>query len=122
MNTILLLLTLAIPVASIAWTVTQEEVFREFQEYCDRRVKNSRSALIRKFFYIFTCEYCFSHYVAILVVLVTGYTLVLDDWRGTVLGIFGLVWIANIYMSLFAKVRTNLKKEKLSTEIIKDSM
>ena len=58
------LLLLSVPVASIAWTVTHEEVFREPREYCLNRTQNGRSFLTRKFFYLFTCEYCFSHYVA----------------------------------------------------------
>ncbi len=122
MNTILLLLTIAIPVACIAWTVTHEEIFKEFHDYATRKSERSRSILVRKFFYMLSCEYCFSHYVAALVVLVTGYTLILSDWRGVVLGIFAIVWVANIYMSLYAKVRTNLKKERLTTEIIEESM
>jgi len=54
------LLTLAVPVACIAWTVTHEEVFREPREYFMRRSQSARGYLPRKFFYLLTCEYCFS--------------------------------------------------------------
>jgi len=47
-----------------AWTVTHEEVFREPREYCLQRSQKCRRLLQRKFFYLFTCEYCFSHYMA----------------------------------------------------------
>ena len=57
------LMVLAIPIASIAWTVTHEEVFREPREWCVSRSKNCRRIVQRKFFYLFTCQYCFSHYV-----------------------------------------------------------
>ena len=42
-----------------------------------------RSLLARKFFYLFTCEYCFSHYVTVFFLILTRYRLLLDDWRGT---------------------------------------
>jgi hypothetical protein len=38
------------------------------------------------------------------------------DWRGFVIAGFSVVWVANIYMSLFALIRQDVKKEK--TEII----
>ena len=52
-------------VASIAWTVTQEEIFSEWREYCADKSKNGETLSQRKFFYVFTCEYCFSHWVTI---------------------------------------------------------
>lgn len=109
------LLILPIPVACIAWTVTHEEVFREPREYCVGKSKNSRNALRRKFFYLFTCEYCFSHYVTLGMILLTDFHLLLSDWRGYIIAGFSVVWIANVYMSLFAYIRQDIKKEK--TEI-----
>ena len=110
------LFLLAIPVASISWTVTHEEVFREPRTWCSRRSAAAKTILERKFFYLFTCEYCFSHYVTVLLLFLTGYKLLLDDWRGYIIAGFSLVWIANIYMSLFAYTRQYIKKEK--TEIM----
>lgn len=66
---------------------------------------------MRKFFYIFTCEYCFSFYVTILFLALTKYKLLLNDWRGYVIAGFALIWLANIYMSLFFFIRTSIKKE-----------
>ena len=88
---LLLLFVLPIPIASIAWTVTHEEVFREPREWCVAKSKSCRSLFERKFFYLFTCEYCFSHYVTILFLIITGYKLLLDDWRGYLIGGFALV-------------------------------
>ena len=65
------LLVLALPVASIAWTVTHKELLREFREFCEGRSRLGGLAT-RKFFYVFTCEYCFSHYVALVVLAATG--------------------------------------------------
>jgi hypothetical protein len=58
------LFVLALPIASIAWTVTHEEVLREPREFCTRKSESSRSVVCRKFFYLFTRKYCFSHRVA----------------------------------------------------------
>jgi hypothetical protein len=105
------LFVLALPVACVAWTVTHEEIFREPREYCQRHSKESKRLLVRKFFYIFTCEYCFSFYVTALFLFITRYTLLFTDWRGYLVAGFALIWIANIYMSLFFLLRTGIKKE-----------
>lgn len=110
------LFVLAIPIACIAWTVTHEEVFREPREYCVDKSQNSKSIVVRKFFYLFTCEYCFSHYVTIFMLIITKFTLLLHDWRGYLLAGFALVWIANIYMSLYAFLRVDIKKERIITK------
>ena len=108
---LLALFILAIPTACIAWTVTHEEVFREPRDYCAEKSKNSKRLVRKKFFYLFTCEYCFSHYVAILVLSLTNYKLLYDDWRGYVIAGFSLVWVANVYMSLFGRLRLDIKHE-----------
>lgn len=114
---IIRLFVLAIPIACVAWTVTHEEVFREPREYCKNQSQIGKTILRRKFFYVFTCEYCFSFYVSILFVIVTDYQLLFTDWRGYVIAVFSLVWIANIYMSLFFNVRIGIKKEGLEAKV-----
>jgi hypothetical protein len=114
---IVILFILAVPIACIAWTVTHEEVFREPREYCQNMCKTAQHLFVRKFFYLFTCEYCFSHYVTVVALLFTGYKLLLDDWRGYIIAGFSLVWIANIYMSLYAFVRTSLKLENIEAKL-----
>ena len=111
------LFILAVPIASIAWTVTHEELFREPREYCSGRAKNSGSLAVRKFFYLFTCEYCFSHYVTIGALILTGYKLLIDDWRGYLISGFALVWMANVYMSLFGFIRVGMKETKMEADI-----
>ena len=109
---VLWLFLLAAPIACIAWTVTHEEVFREPREFCENRCKKGKTLAERKFFYLFTCEYCFSHYVTILFLFLTRFHLLLDGWKGYLIAGFALVWIANVYMSIFGLLRTDLKKEK----------
>ena len=109
------LFLLALPIACAAWTVTHEEVFREPREYCSKQCHDGKSLFRRKFFYLFTCEYCFSHYVTVFFLFLTHYTLLFTDWRGYLIAGFSLVWIANIYMSLFGLLRQGIVREK--TEI-----
>ena len=116
------LFILSIPVACIAWTVTHEEVFREPREYCANRCAKGKRILERKFFYLFTCEYCFSHYVVLLVLIFTDYKLMFDDWRGYVIAGFSLVWVANIYMSLFGLIRLDMKKERDEIKLLEDKL
>jgi hypothetical protein len=103
-------------VACIAWTVTHEEVFREPREYCLRERSSARSLLLRKFFYLFTCEYCFSHYIAAGMVAITRYRLLFPDWRGYLISFFSLVWIANQYMSIYNRLRLDIKHEKVEIQ------
>ena len=106
------LFVLAIPVSCVAWTVTHEEVFREPREYCQRKSQACRSLAARKFFYLFTCEYCFSHWITVLFLVLTGYKLLLPDWRGYVLSLFSIVWVANLYMSAYARLRVDIRSER----------
>ena len=105
------LFVLAIPIACISWTVTHEEIFREVRERAAERSRRGRTLFDRKIFYPLTCEYCFSHYVTALFLIVTRYTLLFTDWRGYLVAFFALVWIANVYMSLFYLLRTDIKSE-----------
>lgn len=109
---LVVLFVLAMPVACIAWTITHEEVFREARETCVAKSKWSRKAYQRKFFYVFTCEYCVSHYATLFILLLSGYTLLFQGWRGYVIAWFSLVWVANIYMSIFARLRLGIRRDR----------
>jgi hypothetical protein len=107
-----LLFLLAIPIACISWTVTHEEIFREPREWCVARSQSARTLLQRKCFYVFTCEYCFSHWVTAGMLVFTRYHLWLQDWRGYVLAEFSLVFVANVYMSLFGELRLEIRHDR----------
>lgn len=111
---VLRLFLLAIPVAWMAWTVTHEEVFREAREFCAARSRACRGLAARKFFYLFTCEYCFSHYVAAFFLWITRFTLLYAGWRGYLVAWFALVWVANVYMSGFNRLRLEIKQTNVS--------
>ena len=107
------LFVLAIPIASIAWTVTHEEIFREPHDWCVARSRSARHILSRKAFYLFTCEYCFSHWVTAALLFVTRYTLLYDGWRGYLVAGFSLAGMANLYMSLFGRLRLEIRGDRL---------
>jgi hypothetical protein len=110
------LLLIGAAVACASWTVTHEEVFREPREFCKGRSKDCRRGYQRKFFYLFTCEYCFRHSVAALFLVLTRFQLLYAGWRGYVLAEFALVWVANCYMSVFNRLRLDIKFENLTIE------
>jgi hypothetical protein len=110
------LMILAIPIATVARTVVYEEIFREPREWCKYKSQTCRSFIQRKFFYLFTCEYCFSHYVTIFFIALTNFRLLINDWRGYVIAFFALVLVANMYMNLYARLRVDITSEKKDIE------
>jgi len=100
---------LGIPVATVTWTVTHEEVLRELREWCSKKSKSCERLYQRKF----TCEYCLSHYLAALFFALTGFQLFCPGWRGSFLSWLALVWIANIYMSVFGRLSLDIRHERL---------
>ena len=116
------LVILSMVVASIAWTVTQEEIFGEWREYCKDQCDNCGSTLRRKFFYVFTCEYCFSHWMTLLILLLTGFRLLIDDWRGYVLAFFAVPWVANQMMSIYRRLRVGIKHENLRAKEVEEKL
>lgn len=109
---LLLLFVLAIPIACISWTITHEELFREPREWMIRKREEGKNILTRKFFYLLTCEYCFSHYVTIAFLLLFRFTLAYPGWRGYLVAGFSLVWVANVYLSLFGRLRLEIHHER----------
>ncbi len=116
------LFVMAVPIASITWTITQEEILREPREYAQRQSEHAGQWWVRKFFYLFTCQYCFSHYVALFFLVITGYRLLSPGWPGYVIGFFSLVWVANVYMSIYAWLRQEFKREKYEAKAVEHEL
>jgi hypothetical protein len=112
-----MLLLIAVPVACAAWMVTHEEVFREPREFCKKMSQDCKSLPQRKFFYLFTCEYCFSHYVAALALFLFRFSMLYEGWRGYVIAWFSVVWVANVYMSAFNLLRLDIKHENVTIAV-----
>ena len=107
------LMLLALPIACAAWTVTHEEIFREPREYCQKRAQDCKPIVARKFFYLFTCEYCFSHYVTAFFLILTRFQMLYAGWRGYLIAWFALIWVANVYMSIYNRLRLEIKHENV---------
>ena len=102
---------LAIPVACVAWTVTQEEILRELREWLKAfQQRHSDSLWRQKLAYVPTCSYCFSHYVAALFVGLFGFKMLVDDWRGYLVSGLTVVLMANVYLSLYCMLRVVLRE------------
>jgi hypothetical protein len=115
---LLRLLVLSLPIAAISWTVTHEDLFHELHQYCVKCSKTARQMVVRKFFYLLTCEYCFSHWVAAGMVVMTRFTLLYDDWRGYFIGWMALVWVANHFISLYGRLRLGIRSERLEINLM----
>ena len=111
------LFILALPIASITRTIVFEEVFREPREWCEHKSRICENLFKRKFFYLFTCEYCFSHYVTVFFLIITRYKLMYDDWKGYLIAFFSLVFVANAYLNLYGRLRIVMTSEKKEIEV-----
>jgi hypothetical protein len=108
--------------ASIAWTVTQEEIFREPREFCKECSETAENLFKRKFFYVFTCEYCFSHWVTLFLLVLSGFRLLIDDWRGYILAFFVIAWLANQWMSLYRRLRVEIKHTNVKAKEVEKNI
>jgi hypothetical protein len=112
------LFVLAIPIACVVRSVVFEEIFSQPREWMERKADAAPHFWQQKFFYLFTCEYCFSHYVTLFFMFLTRYKLLMDDWRGYLIALFALVLVANAYLNIYARLRLNLTKEKATIKTI----
>jgi len=58
--------------------------------------------------------------------LVTKFHLLYADWKGYLISFFAVVWMANIYMAIYARIRIDIKKDRVliaekEKEILKKS-
>ncbi len=110
LNQLLFAALLALPVACVSWTVSNEEVFRDLRDWLDKVSQRSRNLLIKKACYLPTCHYCLSHWITAMFLLLTGFTFLLNDWRGYILSEFAVVMIANVYLTLYSLLRVSLRR------------
>jgi hypothetical protein len=119
---LLFLCILAIPIACVSWTVTHEEIFKESHEWLVAKSKRAKTLAARKFFHLFTCEFCFSHWVTLGALVFTNFRILFPDWRGLVASGFATVWVANVYMSLYGRIRLEIKEERTEIESLEQQI
>ena len=90
------LFVLALPIASIAWTVTHEEVFREPRDYCARPQQGQPNPWCAASFS--TCSPVNTASATGLrpFLVITRYKLLYDDWRGYLVALFALVYVSQL--------------------------
>lgn len=110
------LVVLAIPVAAVAWTFTHEEVFHEVRAAIRRARDRTQNPVLKKFLFLFLCDFCLSHWVALFFLILTDFRLLIEDWRGYLIAFFALTWLANQYIGIYARLRLDLKREKVELE------
>ena len=93
-----------------------EEIFSEARAWCEDRSQKCLTLFERKFFHLFSCEYCFSHYVTIAFLILTRFKLLIDDWRGYLISFFALVFVANAYLNLYSRLRVDITQAKVETK------
>ena len=50
--------------------------------------------------------------MTVFFLIVTRFTLLYSGWRGYLVAGFSLVWVANFYMSLFGRLRLDIREER----------
>jgi hypothetical protein len=45
--------------------------------------------------------------------------LLYEDWRGYLLGLFALVWVAAQYMSIYNRLRLDIKHQRMEIKAVK---
>jgi len=49
----------------------------------------------------------------VIVLVITRFKLLYPDWRGYLVSLFAVVWMANLYMSIFAHLRLDIHHERI---------
>ena len=59
----------------------------------------------------------FSHYVAAGFIALTDFQLLLAGWRGYLIAWLAVVAVANLFMSLYGRLRVDIKSEGLAAKV-----
>jgi hypothetical protein len=54
--------------------------------------------------------------VTAVLLMITRFHLLYPDWRGYLISLLTVVWIANLYMSIFGRIRLEIKRERVAIE------
>lgn len=94
-------------ICTLSWTITQEEIFKEFREWCSKQRTASSSALIQKILYLPTCHYCMSFWL-------TGVYFCFVPLPK--LWILPIIWTSNVIMTAYGLLRQQQKKCSLEAK------
>ena len=57
-----------------------------------------------------------------MILLLTGFQLLIDDWRGYILAFFAIPWLANQFMSIYSRLRVGIKHENLLAKEVETNL
>ena len=57
--------------------------------------------------------------MTLVLLAITGFKVVYDDWRGYLVAFFVLPWLANQWMSVYRRLRVTIKLENAEAETAK---
>jgi hypothetical protein len=60
--------------------------------------------------------------VTVLFLIIMRFHLLYEDWRGYLVSFFALVWVANIYMSIYNRLRLDIKHERVDIEATEEQI
>lgn len=104
--------------AWLAWLWVKEAIFSEVQAYCKRQSFQCGRSVLKKFWYIFTCETCFVHYPILALVVFRGYRLVergvLGQWYAW---IFASA-LANVLMTCYSLLRVKRRLRETREKVL----
>ena len=120
---LLLLFVLPIPMFTFGWALAKEQVASECRDWCKRCHENPRLPwLVRKLAYMPTCEFCASAWVGLALMACVRVRLFVDaPLVGFVFTWGCLVGVAWLYVSFFSSLRTDINKDKVLAEAVREA-
>jgi len=60
--------------------------------------------------------------VAVFFLFITRFKLLYEDWRGYLFALFALVWVANQYMSIYNRLRLDIKHQGIEIKAVEQEV
>ena len=60
--------------------------------------------------------------MTIIFLFITRFKLLYEDWRGYMLALFALVWVANQYMSIYNRLRLDIKHQGIEIKAVEQEV
>ena len=60
--------------------------------------------------------------MTLFLLVLSGFRLLIDDWRGYILAFFVITWLANQWMSLYRRLRVEIKHENVKAKEVEKKL
>jgi len=112
------LVLLAIPAAFAAWTIVQEEIFRDFREWAKTH-SNDHRFWVRKLAYLPTCYYCTGTWTSAAFLLLNPVRFVSEGPQGYLIAWFTIAAVSQVYLTAFNMLRVALRWSQAKADAAK---